>query len=56
MERRLSRRDEKFALDLVAMVNNAVKPSRRIQAPTNHIAQVLNGRRAVRGKALASAS
>ena len=56
MERRLSRRDEKFALDLVAMVNNAGKPSRRLQAPTNGIAQVFKGRRAMRGGALASAS
>ena len=56
MERRLSRRDEKFALDLVAMMNDAGKPSWRIQAPTKCITQVFKGRRAMRGGALASAS
>ena len=35
MECMLRRRDEMFALDLFALVNNAVKPSRRIQAPTD---------------------
>lgn len=56
MERRLIRRDEKVALDLVALAHGAVKSPRRIRAPTNCIAQVLNGRRAMRGGALASAS
>ena len=56
MERRLSLRDEKLALDLVAMVNSPGKPSRPIQALANGIAQVFKGRRAMRGGALASAS
>ena len=52
----LIRPDERFALALVAMANNGVKPSRRIRAPTNRIAQVLKGRRAACGKALKSVS
>lgn len=56
MERELIRRDERFAFDLVALVNGAVKPPWRIRAPTHGIEQVLNDRRAMRSGALASAS
>ena len=38
------------------MVNNAVKPSRRIQAPTVCLPEVLKGWRAMRRKTLASMS
>jgi hypothetical protein len=51
----LIRRDEMFALACVAMVNSAVNPSGRIQAPKNRIAQVLKGRRTARAKAVALA-
>ena len=56
MERVLIRRDERFAFDLVALVNGALKPSRRSQAPTHGIEQFLNDRRAMRSGAPASAS
>ena len=56
MECMLIRRDEKVALDPVALAHDDVKPSRQIRPPTNCIEQVLNDRRAMRGGALASAS
>ena len=56
MERVLIRRDERFAFNLVALVNGAVKPSRQIRAPTHCIEQGLNDRRAMRSGAPASAS
>ena len=56
MERTLIRRDEKVALDPVALGHDDVKPSRQIRAPTHCIEQGLNDRRAMRSGAPASAS
>jgi len=56
MERVLIRPDKRFAFNLVALVNGAVKPSWRIQAPTSRVEQVLAGRRAMRSGVPMSAS